>query len=87
MDTGFMFSFIGLLVAAIGAIVKVAMDYQKVKGGLETLNAKVCDHIERNDGEHKELFAIKDSLYELKSDVKVIIDRLTRRKEDTHEAQ
>lgn len=87
MDTGFYLTVAGLIIAQIGVLIKLAMDYQKTKSHIEALENKMSDHIARNDDEHKKLFALEEKLQALHVDVKIIIDRLTRRKDDTHEAQ
>ena len=85
MDTGLLIGLVGLMLTFVGLMVKMAMDYQKTKSGIEALNLKMCEHIERNDDEHKKFAAVEERLLALHIDVKIIIDRLTRRKSDAIE--
>ena len=85
MDTGLLIGLVGLMLTFVGLMVKMAMDYQKTKSGIEALSLKLCEHIERNDDEHKKFAAVEERLLALHIDVKIIIDRLTRRKSDTIE--
>lgn len=87
MDAGIYLAIAGLIIAQIGVLIKLAMDYQKTKSSVDSLNVKLCEHIERNDDEHKKFAAVEERLLALHIDVKIIIDRLTRRKSDTIEAE
>ena len=61
MDKGLLLGIVGLLLTFIGLMVKIAMDYQKTKGDIDSLNSKFCDHIAYNEKEHDEFFKIPRS--------------------------
>lgn len=85
MDTGLMIGFIGAVVTLGGVIVKMAMAIQKMRSDIDNTGKSLEEHMKRNEDQHREFYAIKVDLSDLKADIKVIIDRLSRRRDDTHE--
>lgn len=73
MDKGLLLGIVGLLLTFIGLMVKIAMDYQKTKGDIDTLNSKVCDHIAYNEKEHDEFFKISEKLTKIEIKLGVLI--------------
>lgn len=87
METGIIIAVVSLAAGLIVHVVKMAMSAQKIRSDLDNLGKNLCEHIERNEDEHKKFAAVEERLLALHIDVKIIIDRLTRRKSDTIEGE
>lgn len=83
IDTGLLLGLAGMMLTFIGLMVKIAMDYQKTKGDIDTLNSKVCDHIAYNEKEHDEFFKISEKLTKIEIKLGVLIGmRMNEKGED-----
>jgi hypothetical protein len=87
METGIIIAVVSLAAGLIVHVVKMAMSAQKMRSDIDNLGKNLCEHIERNEDDHKRFAAVEERLTALHIDVKIIIDRLTRRKSDTIEGE